>query len=486
MLDLADLEIGGFFDLEHNLGGPFRWTKKRFILAVPPGDFRFVTLEFANKVHQNSLRIDSGSGSQHHALLVGWQTLDVVLNGLQLHFEVTIPFRAEGDGRELGLMLRSALFHTDAESHQLLKTRRDNLLLNDREFSSGSEYLHSVPPYLQINMSKVCNIANEAVCVYCAWDWAKKLEQGSPDMSPAFFEKLGRFGRLAASVGDCSVGEPPMEREFEDLLNAVTEGGRTFSFTSNGQTLSAKKRRAMLGKPVLLYVSLNSATSEGYARYRDQRFNLVVENLRALCQEKRAHDKLPKLVVSFIVMRSNRNECGIFLELMKDIGVDGVKFRALTVDEPVSEPVSRRGGHVFDYDRECLAADELSAIAAEINGMKSRYSFDVIIEWQAFLASQPPPDANKPICNEPWKASYVLARGIMPCCYGRAPIATWDEIDQDDLGGGLERIFNNEAYRELRRSLAKGVLPRYCLESHACPLTKNHIATQAVRPEESS
>jgi hypothetical protein len=51
-------------------------------------------------------------------------------------------------------------------------------------------------------------------------------------------------------------------------------------------------------------------------------------------------------------------------------------------------------------------------------------------------------------------------------------MATWDEIDPDDVEGSLKKILNNVGFRELRRSLTVGRLPEYCLGTQSCPITK--------------
>ena len=81
----------------------------------------------------------------------------------------------------------------------------------------------------------------------------------------------------------------------------------------------------MLGKNLMLYVSIDSATAAGYARYRNDRFDDVIANLTALCREKKAHDDLPRVFASFIAMRSNVHELPAFFALMREVGVDEIK-----------------------------------------------------------------------------------------------------------------------------------------------------------------
>lgn len=78
-----------------------------------------------------------------------------------------------------------------------------------------------------------------------------------------------------------------------------------------------------------------------------------------------------------------------------------------------------------------------------------------------------------PLCTEPWKSLYILRRGIYPCCYGNRPIAGMD--DHATAWGSPE-------IQEIRAGLAAGRLPRYCLESTACPIVRKHAAVSPPVP----
>ena len=48
----------------------------------------------------------------------------------------------------------------------------------------------------------------------------------------------------------------------------------------------------------------------------------------------------------------------------------------------------------------------------------------------------------------------------------------WSALKGIDLESLLEEVYNGPEYRELRRDLARGQLPRFCLESKSCPIVK--------------
>ena len=81
-----------------------------------------------------------------------------------------------------------------------------------------------------------------------------------------------------------------------------------------------------------------------------------------------------------------------------------------------------------------------------------------------------------PACLEPWKSLYILRRGVMPCCYGHAPIAAM---------GDYRETWNSRVMQKIRRELLKGRFHQYCLDSPACPILRksDHVEdSRLVRP----
>jgi hypothetical protein len=72
-------------------------------------------------------------------------------------------------------------------------------------------------------------------------------------------------------------------------------------------------------------------------------------------------------------------------------------------------------------------------------------------------------EAPRAACLEPWKSLYILRRGILPCCYGGAPIATMEEYDA---------AWNSPTLQAIRTELARGRFHEYCQKSPACPIVR--------------
>jgi hypothetical protein len=239
----------------------------------------------------------------------------------------------------------------------------------------------------------------------------------------------------------------------------------------------------MLGRRIHLYVSIDSATAHGYGRYRNHRFDQIIHNLQRLCLEKKAHEDLPLVTVSFIVMQSNKSEIPAFLARMKEIGIDHVFLRALWSEGSVD--VGRRGDVKFDVAAESVELSELEGLGAEALRLSENIGLWTSIEWEGFCADQtsqaPAGDRPAPICSQPWRTIYALNRGIFPCCYGRKAFASWSERGERNIPEFLRDVFNGAPYQELRGELAAGRLSPYCLDTPNCPIVRRVNALQKLQ-----
>lgn len=481
MDNIKKITAKNIHNFEQDEHGAFFWTKKNFEILIGENKNKYIRLHIGCPKNQQKLSVKfNGEEIQNSKLSEGWHDYNFKLpknlkNDSILEFNLDSNYVVKNEARELGVMIRDIKYHSNDNIYEGEQKKQKNYLLNNEEFKNGVSKLKSVPPYLRITMEVKCNIANKNPCVYCSWDWAKEEEIGSPVHSKKFIKDLNKYLNFAYETTDCSYGEPPLNNEFSEITNLLTENGRVFGLTSNGQPLSKKIRKAMLGKRVNLYVSIDSSNAEGYAKYRDDGFDLIIKNLKDLCNEKKEFNNLPYLSVSFIVMQSNKNEIKDYLNLMKDIGVDMVNFRALWREDNLTIKQQTRSDYFFNYEKENLSYQELEKIAEEIKSHSEKINQNFNIEWDTFNEKHSSDIDSLPICSEPWKSLYVLNRGITPCCYGRKPIETWDKKGNKSLEQFIDEVFNGEKFVELREKLSKHEFPKYCLESKNCPIVRKKL-----------
>ena len=379
------------------------------------------------------------------------------------------------------------VFH-EARHFHVLRRAAENRVHNEAELRSGRIDMASRPNSLRVTTEVRCNIPETSqACAYCRWDYYKSLERGSRPFGLQTLEELGDFYAAASQVIDCSIAEPTMHKQFAELVSVYDRDQKEFSFTSNGQLLGQRRRGDILGKNITLYVSIDSATAEGFRRYRNDKFDEIIANLRALCQEKRAHGNLPTVWVSFIAMRSNIAELPQYFELMHDIGVDRLKFRTLEITDTKETVVNN--GYRFDYRREMVDLAELDALAATIERLSDHHQLPAYIDWQDFapadkeVATSPEAATPLPLCQEPWTSLNVFRRGIMMCCYADKPLATWDEQGERSLEDFVSDVFYGPVFQNIRSELAQGRLPQPCRNTGSCPILKRQNLDATSGPD---
>lgn len=519
----------GFFGEEQDGPYKFRWTEMHAILEFEAAsDLRFL---------ECGLMSEFGDLSQVVSVTVGAETRVCPLPHGWTPFSIPVPAGATtavlkankrfpgeyhaGDNRILAIRVRDVRLHADPERHRAIALQHDNSTLNQKELLAGQTSLTSTPPSLGIDLHGVCNV--KPPCVYCEWDFSKNLEGERADV-PFTRETLKEWGPFfdnTSTLINCSIGEPFMMKNLNELLEIFGRTGKTVQMTTNGQILTDRNIQNLVGMPIDLYVSLDAATPETYAKLRNNTFDKLVANLRRLVIAKGGRGKMPYVHMVFMPMRCNLHELEDFVRLAADVGADRLVLRPLNYSEGVALDWER-AGHRFVYQEELLPFDELvkaSGRAARLSkrlgveladqmdfggSMRDLFQEDFDADAPADAAAaaaeapkpapQPEPQAAAPVpasapapaldpapvpampaalpsigrekapaCLEPWKSLYILRRGVLPCCYGGAPLAPMEDY---------RKVWNSPEVQAIRGELLQGRFHDYCLKSPACPIVR--------------
>ncbi len=484
------VEFGdGFFEEEYEGATPFRWMslRGRFSFAPQPVT-RALEIEVCCEFGDLSQRLKASSGELREglSLIDGWSTLSVPVPAGADHVDLELnkPYPREhypADERTLGIRVRTPILHADQRRHELRKRQGSNAVLNTREMLEGKTVVESTPTSLGIDLHGACNV--KPPCVYCEWDAAKDEEADyvNAPFTVQTLEEYGPFFDQATDVVNCSIGEPFMMKNLDELFDVFGAQGKILEMTTNGQILTDRNIEKLLGRDIRLYISLDAATPKTYAQFRNDTFGKILDNIRRLVEAKGGKGSLPKVFLVFMPMRANVHELDAFVELCAELGVDQMILRPLN-DTPGNGLDWERGGYHFQYENELLPFEELvrvSGCAAE----RAR-ELDVDLHDQmdfggplkAMVEESPPQDPtpnpaakpslgfeNHPVCAEPWKDLYILRRGIRPCCYGGASIG-----DMDDY----RTAWNSPLLQAIRAKLTAGSFHEYCVMSPACPIVR--------------
>ena len=366
-------------------------------------------------------------------------------------------------------------------------------------------------------MHGACNV--KPPCVYCGWDMAKAQEKDNVE-APFNLDTLADYGPFfenAASLVNCSIGEPFMMKDFDALLDRFADRNKAVEISTNGQILTDWNIGRLVGRRIELYVSLDAATAATYAKLRNDTFDRILGNLRRLIEAKGGRGGLPRVHLVFMPMQVNRHELDQFVDLCADLDADSFVLRPL--NEIGDELDWTRAGHRFIYSRERLDFDtlvRLSACAAALCRRRGvpfsnqldfggemapifRQAFDEAVRQDGeppvaavetggdpglrggAAGPEPAPpresdaetaageddgslgEGRVPACPEPWKSLYVLRRGVLPCCYGARPLAAMGEYRE---------TWNAPILQDIRRHIARGEFHEYCLGSQSCPIVR--------------
>jgi hypothetical protein len=292
--------------------------------------------------------------------------------------------------------------------------------------------------------------------------------------------------------------------------------------TTNGQILTDRNIQKLVGRPIELYISLDAATPLTYSRLRNSMFEKILGNIRRLVAAKGGPGHFPHVFLVFMPMKCNLHELDDFLRLCKSLNVDRAILRPLNYS-PASELNAEREGYTYEYQKELLPFREVLHASARAKTLAKELGLTLsdqmnfggsleeifpdefkgdagapdpapvpaedpsgaaadspqLVPAASLTAPEPPIAATTPVvaaapaislggerlpaCQEPWKSLYILRRGVMPCCYGGAPIAPM---------ASYRESWNSPVMQGIRHELLNGRFHDYCLRSPACPIVR--------------
>ncbi|MEW6455909.1 MAG: radical SAM/SPASM domain-containing protein [Acidobacteriota bacterium] len=410
------------------------------------------------------------------------------------------------DKRELGIRVARLELHNSEEKHAHFLFFHKNALLNIQETIEGKTEMSSYPLSLGIDLYGKCNI--KPPCVYCLWDDMKKLEGKFSEIviDLQTLKDYGNFFNCARNIVNCSIGEPFLHPKFEEILNHIDNQKKFLEISTNGLVFTNRTIEALLGKLIFLYVSLDAASKETYAKIRNDRFNSIIPQLYFLNQKRKKKENLPKIYMIFMPMKVNKDDLEDFFKLCRDIEADFLVLRPLNyLENPEIE--RDRGGYHFNYEDELLSWEELKEIFNKCSELSTKYGVKVLNQFY-FGSILEPAQQNKqnsnssfksdsivnieeeknlkeneneiendlghskfPLCREPWQSYYILRRSILPCCHGSKPIAPMNS---------WAKAWNSPVLQEMRKYLREGRFSPYCRESLACPIVQRYCPPKII------
>lgn len=531
----------GFHDLEGVGLDGFTWMSERGTIdfeadAAP----RFLEFEVFCEFYDLSQRLTARTSETALELKLtrGWNriSLGVPVDSESVELETNKLYPREfypGDPRALSVRYRLPRLHRDTERHRHVALQHANTVLNRQEMLDGEHFLKSTAPALGIDMYGVCNV--KPACVYCEWDFSKAQEGDYVDapFDSSLLEEWGAFFDNSKDLINCSIGEPFMMKNFDELMDIFGDRGKFLEITTNGQILTDKNIDKLLGRNIDLYISLDAGTPETYAKVRNDRFDDILVNLRRLIQAKGGSGQLPRINLVFMPMQVNVHELEDFIEICADLDVDRMILRPLNYSE-ITNLDWERGGYHFSYRKELLPFDVLARTSAQAAHLARKYGVEISDqmdfgsgeaeafahefaedETEAAMAgttndggnpqtvatdscagtpahAEPPAPVASEVSGNPIAMTAIEVAETQPELPSlgeeKVPICTepWKSLYILRRGvlpccygsaraGQMDEYresWNSQLFQDLRRELSAGRFHYYCLDSQACPLVR--------------
>lgn len=388
----------GWHDLEFDDIYYFRWTDKRARIFLSPqviNEFKFFRFYadslFSGFEQKLSVTLD-GKAWEAIPLLEKWSLYSLAFEKISINTEAgnqrnyhelilsvnksQTEKHHPSNPRELGVKIRDLEFHNDQDEHENLLYFLHNSLLNYQEMCEGKVVLTSYPPNLGIDIYGKCNI--KPPCVYCEWDWMKEAEGDNVNtlVDEKTLEGYNSFFRSARTLINCSIGEPLLNPRLDEILKLTENHHKILEMATNGQSLTSKTTELLLGKNIRLYVSLDAACKETYAKIRNDRWDSIIPNIIKLGQERKKTNNLPIIFMVFMPMRVNRNDLEDYFRLCQKIEADSLILRPLNFLSNTNIEIER-AGYTYNYQNELLTQAELKEVFLECEEFSQTYGVRV-------------------------------------------------------------------------------------------------------------
>jgi radical SAM protein with 4Fe4S-binding SPASM domain len=317
-----------------------------------------------------------------------------------------------------------------------------------------------LPRFVQIEPVGQCNLA----CTMCA------IQFRHPDgaRNPEAFLSYEAFCALVNGFGGISelhlqgLGEPLMHPHFFRMVRYAAGRGIVVSTNSNLTMLTPARAAQCVDSGLdAMHVSIDGASASVYERIRrGASFRKVVRNLgRLMAARAEAASAKPRVRIVVVAMRMNLHELSGIVALAHDHGVHDVFVQHLSHDfgEKALPPVYRPMRDFVSAET-LLGADPKRVVQCFEAARAKATELGVNLRL-------PPvePGAEKhgpPGCDWPWRGAYVTYAGdALPCCM----VSTADRMRMGNmLQDGVVAVWDNAAYRDLRRGLASNEPPHIC------------------------
>lgn len=221
-------------------------------------------------------------------------------------------------------------------------------------------------------------------------------------------------------------GEPLLNQDVFKMVKYAEDKNIEVLLSTNTTLFSDEKIKELFDSNLsYLIVCLDGATKKTHEQYRQgSNFEQVKEDIQKICQYKKEKGfKKPYIILQFLVMKQNEHEIQDVIKLAKDLGVDKIDLKTLSL------------GSFVDFEKKIeLAKQNLPE--------NSEYSRFIFKDGNLKAKSKPQ------ICSWVRQAVILWNGDVAICCYDFSGEIIIGNIFKD---GGFKKILKSEKYRKYRK-----------------------------------
>jgi radical SAM protein with 4Fe4S-binding SPASM domain len=223
-------------------------------------------------------------------------------------------------------------------------------------------------------------------------------------------------------------GEPYLHPQFTEMVRIAKSKKIFVSTSTNGHFLTPENARTTVEAGLdRLIISLDGTDAESYVQYRaGGNFKEVIKGIQEIVKQKKASgsDK-PKILLQFLVLRSNQHQVKDIHQLGKDLGVDKVELKTAQFRD------FKEGNPLMPDDPRFSRYKKITAGP----GDTPRY------EIRNHLPNH---------CFRMWSSCVVTWDGtVVPCCFDKDATYRMGNLKEETFG----KIWKNEGYRDFREKI---------------------------------
>lgn len=301
--------------------------------------------------------------------------------------------------------------------------------------------------HIDIEPIAACNLK----CSFCQVPGWPRAHQTQPMEIDLFRNIISQFPNLR-SIKLQGMGEPLLNPNLIEMIRIASDRNIKTSVITNGLLLNSESARKILAAGLTrLCFSFDGATKRTYENARvNSNYHTVIGNIESICKIKKQTKAKTDIRMECLV--SNKDilaEIPSLIKLASKLGVAKVNLKKRL---KIWKKIQNEGGYYFesdylDNDDDYLKVkDQANLIAQELG-----------VEFG--ICGDPEYSSADP-CFWPWHSMYVSTEGkVVPCCAIGIP-ETWcmGDLSKEKL----RDIWNNKAYRDMRRRISSNQTPDLC------------------------